>query len=333
MGDKTGIEWTDATWNPLRGCARKSPGCMNCYAELVAFRFNGEGLPYEGLIGDHRQWNGKIKLVPEKLLEPIQWTRPRKIFVNSMSDLFYEAVPVDFIDKVFAIMALAKQHTFQVLTKRPEVMKTYMQGIARAPERLVLAAESMGLVLALPDIPLPNVWLGVSVENQEWANKRIGLLLTTIAAVRWISLEPMIGRVNLTILERAWGGHVYIDNALDGFRATKVGGAYGAKLDWVVLGGESGDKVRIMKADWVRKVRDDCAKHGVSFLFKQWGEYLEAMHPDCPPGPPLKDWVWEDGKPFAKGDHREIPLLRKVGTKHAGRTLDGVLHDDYPVAK
>jgi protein gp37 len=306
---------------------------MNCYAEKIAFRFNGEGMPYAGLIGEHRQWNGKIMLIDSVLLEPLSWKKPSKIFVNSMSDLFYEAVPLDFIDKVFAVMALASQHTFQVLTKRPGVMKAYMQGIAREPERLVLAAERMGLVLAKPAIPLPNVWLGVSVENQEWANKRIGLLLTTIAAVRWISLEPMIGRVNLTMLERKWGGRTHIDNALDGFRSAKNGGSHGNKLDWVVLGGESGDKARIMKAEWVRKVRDDCAQHGVPFLFKQWGEYLPSNHPDCPPGPPLKDWVWEDGKPFEKGDHREIQLYRKVGTKHAGRTLDGVLHDGYPVAR
>lgn len=123
---KTSIEWTDENWNFLRGCSRKSPGCTNCYAENIARRFSGPGLPYEGLIGKHGQWNGKIMQVPEKLQEPLSWKKPRKVFVCSTSDLFHENVPFDYIDRAFGVMAMCPQHTFQILTKRPERMREYM---------------------------------------------------------------------------------------------------------------------------------------------------------------------------------------------------------------
>ncbi len=180
---KNGIVWTDETWNPLRGCSRVSEGCRNCYAESVARRFDGPGLPYEGLIASGGQWNGQIKLVPEKLDEPLRWQRPRRIFVNSMSDLFHPNVPNEYIDRVFAVMALASQHTFQVLTKRPERMLEYLNRRTT----------------------MPNVWLGVSIENQVTADERIPLLLQTPAAVRWVSAEPLLRPVDLFHVHEANG--------------------------------------------------------------------------------------------------------------------------------
>lgn len=191
---KTTISWCDATWSPVRGCSRVSPGCGGsdgggCYAERVAHRFSGPGQPYEGLTrltkGGPR-WTGKIRLVPEALDQPLRWKNPRRIFVNSMSDLFHEGIPDDFIDQVFAVMALAPQHQFQVLTKRPDRMRQYCAslGDGAAPDRITMAALALdhnrtgGLVKR----PLPNVYLGVSVENQEAADERIPLLLQTPAA-------------------------------------------------------------------------------------------------------------------------------------------------------
>lgn len=237
---KTKIEWTDATWNPLRGCSRVSDGCRNCYAEKVANRFSGPGQPYEGLIAKGGQWNGKIKLVPEKLSEPLRWKKPRMVFVNSMSDLFHESVPDDFIDKVFAIMAQCPEHTFQILTKRPKRMLSY------------LSAKNLGRRVNsyLPStvnypIPPKNVWLGVSVEDQKSADERIPLLLRCPAAVRWVSAEPLLGPVNLTFEDRP--------------------------VDWVVVGGESGHGARPMAHSWARSLRDQCVSAGVPFFMKQMG--------------------------------------------------------------
>ena len=180
MADNTRIEWTDATWNPLRGCSRVSEGCRHCYAEQVAARFSGPGLKFEGIahrIGGEARWTGKVVLVEEKLTEPLRWRRPRRIFVNSMSDLFHEELPDDAIDRVFAIMARAPHHTFQILTKRAVRLRAYMS----APGRAVL----------------PHVWLGVSVEDQAAAEERIPELLAVPAALRFLSCEPLLGPLRL----------------------------------------------------------------------------------------------------------------------------------------
>lgn len=241
MGTKTGIEWTDATWNPIRGCSRVSEGCRNCYAESVAYRFSGPGQPYEGLVtigadGERkRQWNGLVRVVEEHLRDPLKWKAPRRIFVNSMSDLFHPNVPDEWIDRIFAVMALCPQHTFQILTKRPERMLRYFSEKHRNPQgwpkedydaqaciRLSLGGLLGGKKLpnGCPDMkhflksgkadrygdadrrlfyewPLKNVWLGVSVEDQKTADERIPLLLQTPAAVRFISAEPLLGAVDL----------------------------------------------------------------------------------------------------------------------------------------
>jgi protein gp37 len=240
----TKIEWADAVWNPIRGCTRVSEGCRHCYAERQAIRQSGPGGAYEGLVKIREierdgkkfrepQWTGKVVFDEEKLKDPLRWKSPRRIFVNSMSDLFHERVDDNWIHGVIAIMAACPQHTFQVLTKRParmqEFLSTYFVHISK----------------------FRNIWWGVSVEDQATADERIPLLLDTPAAVRWISAEPLLGPVTL---------HLPNYSALRG-------------LDWVVVGGESGPGARPMHPDWARTLRDQCKAGDVSFFFKQWGEW------------------------------------------------------------
>jgi protein gp37 len=323
-----GITWTDATWNPIRGCSRVSEGCRNCYAERVAYRFSGPGGPFEGLVrvnaaGKRQpQWNGTVRVVEEHMLDPLKWKRPRRIFVNSMSDLFHENLADDTIDRVFAVMALCPQHSFQVLTKRPERMLAYLKQAfsEQQMQRWVDAARRDAIVnlsprdeAALVDLewPLPNVWLGVSVEDQKTADERIPLLLQTPAAVRWISAEPLLGPIDLEELPSFSGIGRYLDSLSN---AGAEDADIPSKLDWVVVGGESGSGARPMHPDWARSLRDQCVAAGVAFHFKQWGEWLPAM---C------------DGAP---GDFQHItsnePSL--VGKRKAGRLLDGRTWDEYP---
>ena len=342
-----GIAWTEETWNPLRGCSRVSEGCRNCYAESMAARFCGAGMPYEGTINpETKRWNGKIKLVPERLADPLRWQRPRMVFVNSMSDLFHESVPDDFIDKVFAVMALAPQHTFQVLTKRPERMLEYFKSFhgVGAEERgwnvCAWAAEQLGMgghEMQIAQTPkgLPNVWLGVTVENQEAADERIPLLLQTPAAVRWVSMEPLLGSVDLALL----GTLPRSQHA----NYTQVH----SLLHWVVVGGESGPHARPMHPDWAGSLRDQCAAAGVPFLFKQWGEWVPADQCAATTGDALYTAHGDDlayqhlavghegiANPDAAmaGDEPQAVLYR-AGKKAAGRLLDGKLHDGYPEVK
>lgn len=271
MGAKTGIEWCDSTWNPVRGCSRVSEGCRNCYAERVAARFSGPGQPYEGLADPARsgsKWTGKVKLIESALDLPLRWRKPRRIFVNSMSDLFHEALPDEAVDKVFAVMALCPQHTFQVLTKRPERMRDYVSAIV---ETFHASADSMEerfakiwaeidpcgqMEFEKIDWPLPNGWLGVSVENQETADERIPLLLDTPAAVRFVSCEPLLGPVDLRAVSTAG-----------------VGAAAGNKLSdclhWVIAGSESGPGARACELEWIRGLKNQCVGAGLAFFYKQ----------------------------------------------------------------
>jgi protein gp37 len=247
MADHSAIEWTDATWNPVTGCIEVSEGCNHCYARTFAERFRGvPGHPYEQGF-DLRLW-------PERLAAPLRWRRPRRVFVNSMSDLFQDGVPDEFVAEVFAVMGLASRHSFQVLTKRPGRMASLL----RRPEFsgwMFAAMEARGEV---DDFrwPLPNVWLGTSVEDQRWAQIRIPKLLEAPAAVRFLSCEPLLGPIDLRDVplqpsagvQREWPG-------------------YG----WVIVGGESGNGARNMDPGWARSLRDQCATMGVSFFFKQWG--------------------------------------------------------------
>ncbi len=292
MSDKSAIEWTDATWNPVTGCTKVSQGCKHCYAEREWPRL---AAPRE----KPNIYTGRaftdVMCHPEKLNIPLRWAKPRRIFVNSMSDLFHESVPDEFIDKVFASMALCPQHTFQVLTKRPKRMHDYLteelgDRIAAAGEKFVdegvlTSQQHADRAHYYTDVsdqerhwhsiysrwPLPNVWLGVSVEDQVTADERIPLLLQTPAAVRWVSAEPLLSEINLRAIDL---GDLYWLNALTSdVRIMFDGGMPAAprfgKLDWVVAGGESGPKARPMHPDWVRSLRDQCQAAGVPFFFKQ----------------------------------------------------------------
>ena len=249
---KTAIEWTDATWNPVTGCSKVSEGCRNCYAATLAPRLAAMGQKgYTTLPWTKRNAARNVQLHAERLDAPLRWAKPRRIFVNSMSDLFHELVPFEFVDRVFAVMALAPRHTFQVLTKRPERMAEYMTGKhhgTNARQRVELAADALLLERArvgtfLGEWPLPNVWLGTSVEDGRVLG-RIDHLRVTPAAVRFLSCEPLIGPLDRLDLEG---------------------------IHWVIVGGESGPGHRPIEVDWVRSIREQTAEAGAAFFFKQWG--------------------------------------------------------------
>lgn len=241
--DNTRIEWTDATWNPTTGCSKVSDGCRFCYAEAVSHRFGHTSKPWTAPHAVE-----KVALHPDRLDQPLRWRKSRRIFVDSMSDLFHEQVPDDFIEEVFAVMARAERHTFQILTKRPKRMRDF----------LVSPQRSRWLSMRLP---LSNVWLGTSVEDQRVADERIGALVQTPAAIRFLSCEPLIGPLSLEGFLIPWF-------AADDPRYYEPGGR---GVDWVIVGGESGPNHRPIEERWVRGLRDECQEAGVAFFFKQWG--------------------------------------------------------------
>ena len=265
MADKSQIEWTDATWNPVTGCSRVSKGCENCYAERLAATRLRQHPSRDGLTDANGRWNGEVRFNPQWLARPLRAQRPRRIFVAAHGDLFHENVPDAWIDSIFAVMALSGRHVFQVLTKRPERMREYMHvGEGRMAGAIMgwLAEGSAAPVPISPrrrfdllriadagrpwfDWPPPNVWLGVSAEDQATADERVPTLLDTPAAVRWLSAEPLLGPLE-------------IDDAMAG-------------LDWVVAGGESGPRARPMEAAWARSLRNQCLCSDTPFFFKQWG--------------------------------------------------------------
>ena len=219
MSLDSAIEWTDATWNPVRGCTRISDGCKHCYAETFAERFRGvNGHPY--------QQGFDLRLVPEKLAEPLRWRNPKMIFANSMSDLFHEDVPESYVVAVAKVMVAANWHTYQVLTKRSERLRKLLDTSLR------FAADQR------------HIWWGVSVENRKYGLPRIEDLQSTDAAMRFLSVEPLLEDLGKFDLSR---------------------------IDWVIVGGESGHGARPMKKEWVVSVRDQCKREGVPFFFKQWG--------------------------------------------------------------
>ncbi len=255
MSDVSKIEWTEATWNPIVGCSKISAGCLNCYAERMARRLskNSKTPQYAGLIDCGGRWTGETRLVESALDQPFRWRKPRRIFVCSMSDLFHPETQDEWIDQVFAVMTFCPQHTFQILTKRADRMLEYFErGQALGPD-VNYVLHAMKFVC-----PLPNVHVGVTVENQDAADSRIPLLLQTPAAVRYVSVEPMIGPVDL-------------DEYIKGTRWFASEWPMERWLDWVVAGGESGPNARPMNPDWVRALRDQCVEAGVPFFFKQWG--------------------------------------------------------------
>lgn len=344
---KTSIEWTDASWNPIVGCSEVSPGCANCYAARLC-----ETPAYNGLTSrvefcdEHRvplndgrcpqcrdangktfvldmqskvlshnpHWTGKVRFLPERLEEPLHWKKPRRIFVCDMGDLFHEDVLDSTLVQIFATMLATPRHTYQVLTKRALRMNGFLSRVL--PELWKYPRVPVTVFL-----PLPNVWVGVSVENQHFANERIPLLLETPAAVRWISAEPLLGPVELK----------------HACEVSKHPGGLGRRLDWVVCGGESGPTARPMHPYWARSVRDQCQTAGVPFFFKQWGAWVPCTGElPLPVGKEcrLVDGTEECGyycDPEGPGhvDHRQQPMLR-IGKKKAGRLLDGRTWDEFP---
>ena len=234
MADRSGIEWTDATWNPVTGCTKVSPGCAHCYAETITLRFKRGGPFLPG--------KTTIRLHPERLGHPSKWRAPRRVFVNSISDLFHGEVPFAFVDEVFSTMAAYPRHTYQLLTKRPERMLEYVAWTGGQPWP-------------------PQVWAGVSVENQYWADRRIPLLQQVPCSVRFLSCEPLLKPLKLDL----------------------------RGLHWVIVGGESGHRARKMEEVWAIDIRDQCLEAEVPFFFKQWGGRTSKAA-----GRKLEDRTWSE---------------------------------------
>ena len=308
MSDRTHIEWTDATWSPVTGCTKVSAGCEHCYIERTPpFRMNGRKFDQPGIGG-----TTGVQLHPDRLWKPVTWRKPRKVFVCSMADLFHDDVPDEYIAKVFAVMARTPQHTFQVLTKRHARMRSLLSSQNFENEAMFELRYPLSMTSQsgpLPSWPLPNVWLGVSAEDQQRADLRIPALLETPAAVRWVSAEPLLGAINF----RPWFWSADRDEVLPG-------------LDWLVVGGESGPGARPMHPQWARGIRDQCEEAGVPFLFKQWGEYgyLDDL--------PADTWMSVDVKWNPVWAHFPDGMVR-VGKRAAGRVIDGQTHDEYPAAR
>lgn len=331
MGVKTGISWTDSTWNALRGCTRVSEGCRNCYAESVAYRFSGEGLPYEGLAvlkNGHPSWTGKVDWIDEHWEDPLRWIKPRRIFVNSMSDLFHERVPDLWIDDMFAVMqhAQSRGHIFQILTKRPERMLEYFSSPNLYERWLTRVDRVRANWQKFPVIPLSdpkkfslkNVWLGVSAENQKTADERIPLLVQTPAAVRFVSAEPLLGPIDFQYMRLS---------------AMEMAGHW---IDWMIVGGESGPHARPMLSQWADGIREQCEEYGTKYFHKQNGEFIDVGHEEFGrlPAGPLKylrsnGTEWPAGKvPF--DEDADVNTVKRVGRKRAGDTLYGKVYHEFP---
>jgi protein gp37 len=343
----TSIEWTDVVWNPTTGCDRVSPGCDHCYAMTMAKRLKGMGQAKYQRDGDPSTSGPGFRLTvhPTAVNQPLRWREPRKVFVNSMSDLFHKDVPSTWLADIFAVMAAAPQHTFQVLTKRHARMKSLMNDqlwIAQVFDRATELGSSAGkgLPRARWAWPLPNVWLGVSVEDQPWADIRIPALIDTPAAVRWISAEPLLGPIDLRLLEAADGCTCGSPGGPVGHEAgcgTERGLHWG--ISWVVAGGESGPGARPMHPSWVRSLRDQCSAASVPYLLKQRGAWTWDARPrvDAWDGREPDQYVSPDGRVASEveamaNDGPDWSGVWKVGKKAAGRLLDGHLHDEYPTA-
>jgi len=299
MGDRTSIEWTDATWSPVTGCSKVSPGCDNCYAERITQRW---GQKFTDVI-----------LHPERLEQPLRWRKPRRIFVCSMSDLFQEAVPWDFLLEVFAMMYLSPKHTFQVLTKRPGRM-------AHFATEVLPNAVGYKFVGGWPS----NIWAGTSVESPKYL-PRLDVLARVPAKVRFVSVEPLLEAVDLKLWLRCsiCRGRGNLDDGMDqgttDFHSHRQSPCEfchgkGREIDWVIAGGESGPKARPMHPDWVRSIQIQCQEAGVPFFLKQWGEWVS-----------LNDAVKRNlprvGNTY-QFDDMHLAMTR-VGKKAAGALLDG----------
>lgn len=340
----TKIQWTNKTWNPIVGCSKVSAGCKNCYAIRMAWRLqhiHHSAEKYAGTVektaGGQLNWTGKVNFSDRDLLKPLTWKKPAMVFVNSESDLFHESVPFEVIDQVYAVMGRCQHHTFQVLTKRPARMLEYYKS---GPYQRILNAAyeyrlpkwlSLGAGIDNPNTPgawgWKHVWLGVSVENQQAANERIPLLLQVPAAVRFLSCEPLLGPVDLSL---------YFNGA-NSYGVSPNGEEWG-RLHWIITGGESGKDARPMHPVWVRSLRDQCQKAGTTFFFKQWGTWKPFVLGDSR----KPDYGTFKNNP---GDWNDEPVgtflldvlgldwgtvMTKVGKKAAGRQLDGREWNEFP---
>lgn len=327
MADRTSIEWAHATVNAISGCSVVSPGCKNCYA-MRAGAHNRPHHPSRGLTqraanGQH-VWSGAVRLNEEWLKRPLTWAKPRRIFWNAHGDPFHPAVPQEWVDRELAIAALTPQHRHLMLTKRSDRMRRYFENNHLA-ERVLGWCRYFGF---LPDSakwqwPLPNVWVGVSVEDQKRANERIPDLLATPAALRWLSCEPLLEPINLSNIDcqkHAPGRGLYWVDALTGEHDDMGRPCPPApRIDWIVAGGESGPGARPVHPDAFTTLRDRCADARVPFLFKQWGEWIARAH------------LTETQKLLLKGKqfHATTESVR-LGRSEAGRLLCGRKHDAYP---
>ena len=337
-------------WNPMRGCQRVSPGCEHCYAARLAAKFSKPGLPFHGfsrMVDGKSEWTGKVRLIDAKLAEPLQQEQPSVYFVNSMSDLF--AGDFADIDRVFAVMALCPQHLFVVLTKYTDRMKAFFtnqvgdtKGAVGREIRWISGAEHSGLM----EWPLPNVWLGVSVEDDAYLRARWAKLQQVPAAKRILSLEPLLGRLDLDSAS-ANGAHVLGCGYEAGWKQCPEylhGDARCIGADWVIVGGESGQEARPMHPDWVRSIRDQCIEGGVPFFFKQWGEWLPENQLGSwrlneqgqtswhyYPGVDFGPWITKDGFLVGPSGLLHCPITElspglrafRVGKRKAGHSLDG----------
>jgi len=306
---KSKIEWYDATWNPITGCTPVSEGCRNCYAARMVNRFpklHGtypEGTP----LADFAVPFGMLQFHDRHLDQPLRWKRPRRIFVGSMTDIFHENVPEEWIGAVLAAITNYSQHAFLILTKRPERM------------RKVMTADYLR-ISRTDTWPIRNLCLGVSVETQKTADERIPLLLQTPAAKRFASVEPCIGAVDLrNIALPLWREKEANDSTWPPVRIDALSGHVKGpddlmddRLDWIICGGETGPGARPMHPDWVRGLRDQCKATNTPFFFKQWGKWPDGVSH----GPNAKDGAY---------------AMARVGKKAASCLLDGQEHKEFPV--
>lgn len=335
MSDKTKIEWTDATWNPITGCSIVSSGCKNCYAMKLAGTRLQHHPSRAGLTAETKTgpvWNGQVRFNQEWLDQPLKWRKPRMIFVCAHGDLFHENIPDEWIARVFAVMRSAPQHTFQVLTKRPERMWSWLNQCAQWDgwithngQPVEKAYNGDGIIVAdANNWPLKNVWLGVSVEDQKQVAKRIKPLLMSPASVRFISAEPLLSEINLKHIQTySYASSEDVLNAFTGIMQSyrHDGGGMSelpGKIHWVIAGGESGDNARPMNPRWARDLRDQCQTSGIAFFFKQWG-----------------NWVEYAGR--GQADYKRNPIvdvggtpMMRVAKKEAGRLLDGREWNEIP---
>jgi len=289
------------TWNPIIGCSKCSPGCQHCYAERMAFRQTQmrAGCEYCDVVDPVTHgWNGKTAFVESALEKPLHWKSPRVIFVCSMSDVFHESVPFEWVDRIFDKAVLTPQHKYLLLTKRPERMAEYH-----------ISRNEYGIA--------ENVGIGVTVCNQAEADAKIPVLLSISAAMRFVSIEPMLGEIDLDFGENM---EDYEDSGV-GMTPCGVGGIWHQhplfngrcrrNLDWVIVGGESGHNARPLHPDWVRKIQRQCEDASVPFFFKQWGEYYPVGN-------------WKDGVLY------DFVGMERIGKTAAGHLLDGKEYRQYP---